>query len=243
MEKTAVSPLLEKRLPRLTREQRVSEILRVAREVFRERGYEGATVAEIAARLGVVEGLIYKHFDSKRALLNRVLEDWYEGLYEDYAHHLSGIRGGRQQLRYLIWRHVRTFGDDPQTCRLVLKELRAEPNYLDSELHQMNRRYTQLLVEVLHDGIRRGEFRPDIPVPLVRDMVFGSVEHHLWGFLYGQSSLDADHVADRITELVCGGIVAPAHDGAAGLASQTERLATLIDRVELALEDRGAATS
>jgi AcrR family transcriptional regulator len=239
METTAVSPLLEKRLPRLTREQRSAEILRVAREVFRERGYEGATVAEIAARLGVVEGLIYKHFDSKRALLNRVLEDWYEGLYEDYAHHLSGIRGARQQLRYLIWRHVRTFGDDPQTCRLVLKELRAEPNYLDSELHQMNRRYTQLLVEVLHDGIRRGEFRPDIPVPLVRDMVFGSVEHHLWGFLYGQSSLDAERVADRITELACGGIVP--HDGAAGLASQTERLATLIDRMELALEDRGAA--
>ncbi|MDB6100863.1 MAG: TetR/AcrR family transcriptional regulator [Gammaproteobacteria bacterium] len=240
MEKTAVSPLLEKRLPRLTREQRVFEILRVACEVFRERGYEGATVAEIAARLGVVEGLIYKHFDSKRALLNRVLEDWYAGLYEDYAHHLSGIRGGRQQLRYLIWRHVRTFGNDPQTCRLVLKELRAEPNYLDSELHQMNRRYTQLLVEVLHDGIRRGEFRPDIPVPLVRDMVFGSVEHHLWGFLYGQSSLDAERVADRITELVCGGIVA--HDGAAGLASQTERLATLIDRMDLALESRGAPT-
>src|SRR3984893_12917636 len=239
MEKTAVSPLPEKRLPRLTREQRVSEILRVAREAFRESGYEGTTVAEIAARLGVVEGLIYKHFDSKRALLNRVLEDWYEGLYEDYAHHLSGIRGSRQQLRYLIWRHVRTFGDDPQTCRLVLKELRAEPNYLASELHQMNRRYTQLLVEVLHDGIRRGEFRPDIPVPLVRDMVFGSVEHHLWGFLYGQSSLDAERVADRITELVCGGIAA--HDGAAGLASQTERLATLIDRMELALEERGAA--
>jgi len=104
----------------------------------------------------------------------------------------------------------------------------------------MNRRYTQLLVEVLHAGIQRGEFRPDTAVPLVRDMVFGSVEHHLWGFLYGQSSLDAERVADRITELVCGGIVA--NDGAAGLASQTERLATLIDRMDLALESRGAAT-
>jgi AcrR family transcriptional regulator len=241
MEERAVGPLVEKRLPRLTREQRVLEIVRAAREVFRERGYEGATVAEIAARLGVVEGLIYKHFDSKRALLNRVLERWYEGLYEDYAHHLSGIRGCRQQLRYLIWRHVRTFGDDPQTCRLVLKELRAEPDYLDSELHQMNRRYTQLLVEVLQSGIRQGEFRQDIPVPLVRDMVFGSIEHHLWGFLYGQSSLDADRVADRITELLCNGIVAP--DEAASLGTQTERLAVLVDRVELALQSRGATSA
>jgi AcrR family transcriptional regulator len=233
-----VAGLLKKQSSRLTREERVSEILRAAREAFRESGYEGTTVAAIAARLGVVEGLIYKHFDSKRALLNRVLEQWYEGLYEDYAHNLSGIRGYRQQLRYLIWRHVRTLGDDPQTCRLVLKEVRAEPNYLDSKLHHMNRRYTQLLVDVLQNGIQHDEFRRDLPLPLVRDMVYGCVEHHLWGFLYGQSRLDPDRLADQITELLCGGILARAP--AVGLAAQTERLATLVDRVEIALESRRA---
>jgi AcrR family transcriptional regulator len=233
-----VAGFLKRRSSRLTREQRVSEILRVAREAFRESGYEGTTVLAIAARLGVVEGLIYKHFDSKRALLNRVLEDWYEGLYEDYAHNLAGIRGYRQQLRYLIWRHVRTLGDDPQTCRLVLKEVRAEPNYLDSELHRMNRRYTQLLVDVLQNGIHCGEFRRNIPLPLVRDMVYGCVEHHLWGFLYGQSSLDPERLADQITDLVCDGI--HAHTEVLGLGAQTERLATLVDRVEMALESRRA---
>lgn len=230
--------LLKKRSSRLTREQRASEILRAAREAFRENGYEDTTVADIAARLDVVEGLIYKHFDSKRSLLNRVLEHWYAGLYEDYARNLSGIRGYRQQLRYLIWRHVRTLGDDPQTCRLVLKEVRAEPNYLDSDLHHMNRRYTQLLVDVLQNGIQHDEFRRDLPLPLVRDMVYGCVEHHLWGFLYGQSRLDPDRVADQITELLCGGILA--RTAAVGLGAQTERLATLVDRVEIALERRGA---
>ncbi|MEA3151308.1 MAG: TetR/AcrR family transcriptional regulator, fatty acid metabolism regulator protein [Gammaproteobacteria bacterium] len=233
-----MADLPRKRSSRLTREQRVSEILRAAREAFRESGYEGTTVAEIAARLGVVEGLIYKHFDSKRSLLNRVLEQWYEGLYEDYAHNLSGIRGYPHQLRYLIWRHVRTLGDDPQICRLVLKEVRAEPNYLDSELHHMNRRYTQLLVDVLQNGIRHGEFRRELPLPLVRDMVYGCVEHHLWGFLYGQSRLDPDRLADQITELLCSGILA--RTAAVGLGAQTERLATLVDRVEIALESRGA---
>jgi AcrR family transcriptional regulator len=233
-----VAGVLKHRSSRLTGEQRVSEILRVAREAFRESGYEGTTVLAIAARLGVVEGLIYKYFDSKRALLNRVLEDWYEGLYEDYARNLSGIRGCRQQLRYLIWRHVRTLGDDPQTCRLVLKEVRAEPNYLDSELHHMNRRYTQLLVDVLQNGIRGGEFRRNIPLPLVRDMVYGCVEHHLWGFLYGQSSLEPDRLADQITDLLCDGI--HARTEARGLAAQTERLATLVDRVEIALDSRKA---
>jgi hypothetical protein len=69
-------------------------------------------------------------------------------------------------------------------------------------------------------------------------MVYGCVEHHLWGFLYGQSSLDPERLADQITDLVCDGI--HAHTEALGLGAQTERLATLVDRVEIALESRRA---
>ena len=231
--------LQDKQSSRLTREQRTSEILHAAREVFRERGYEGARVSEIAARVGVVEGLIYKYFESKRALLNRVLEYWYEGLCEDNTYHLSGICGYRQQLRYLIWRHVRTLGEDPQICRLILRELRAAPQYLESELHQMNRRYTQILIDVLQEGILHGEFRQDLPVSLLRDMVFGGIEHHLWGFLYGQSGLDADRLAEQITGLLSSGITL--QDDAAGLGAQTQRLATLVDRVERALDKHRTA--
>jgi AcrR family transcriptional regulator len=225
-----------RRPARLTRDQRVLAIARVAGEVFRERGYEAATVAEMAARLGVVEGLIYKHFDSKRALLNRVLQDWYKGLYEDYAQHLPGIRGYGQQLRYFIWRHVRVFGDEPQTCRLVLEELRGASNYLESELHEMNRQYSQLLLGILQDGVRHGEFRQDLPLSLVRDLIFGGIEHHLWGFLHGQSPLDPDQVADQILQIVCQGIASAQESRA---RTQTERLAELVDRVEVALEASG----
>jgi AcrR family transcriptional regulator len=238
---SAVGALADKRSVRLTREQRIAEILRAAREVFRERGYESATVSEIASRLGVVEGLIYKYFDSKRALLSRVLGQWYEHLYGDYEHSVAGIRGHRQQLRHLIWRHLRTLSEDVQMCRLIFTELRVEPNYLESDLHEMNRRYTQLLVEVLESGVREREFRQDLPVTLVRDMVFGCIEHHLWGFLFGQRSLEADHLADQITELVCEGIVTRAE--AQCLSGPTQRLVTLIDRMESVLANTTQRTA
>lgn len=75
---------------RLPRERREHDILAAARAVFCERGYAEAGVAEIAARAQVVEGTLYKYFDSKRVLLERVLEGWYEGLLADYARHLPG---------------------------------------------------------------------------------------------------------------------------------------------------------
>jgi AcrR family transcriptional regulator len=42
------------------------KIIQKARELFAERGFSGATTAEIARRVGVSEAALYKHFKSKK---------------------------------------------------------------------------------------------------------------------------------------------------------------------------------
>lgn len=46
--------------------------MRAALELFTTRGYHGSTTLQIAARAGVAEGSIYRHFESKAQLLNEV---------------------------------------------------------------------------------------------------------------------------------------------------------------------------
>ncbi|RST16494.1 TetR/AcrR family transcriptional regulator [Streptomyces sp. WAC05374] len=48
-------------------------LLRAASELFAERGYERATVRDIAARAGVNQALLFRHFGSKRALFGQVV--------------------------------------------------------------------------------------------------------------------------------------------------------------------------
>lgn len=50
-------------------------ILAVAREVFWEKGFEGAAMNEVAARLGGSKGTLYAYFDSKEALFAGVIAD------------------------------------------------------------------------------------------------------------------------------------------------------------------------
>jgi AcrR family transcriptional regulator len=50
-------------------------IVEVAREVFRERGYD-ASLDEIAQRASVGPGTLYRHFPSRDALLDAVLQEW-----------------------------------------------------------------------------------------------------------------------------------------------------------------------
>lgn len=211
---------------RSTREERIAGILQAARELFGEHGYEHTSMAEIAARVGVVEGTVYKYFESKRELLLTVLTQWYESLFGDYAADLSGVHGTRARLQFLIWRHLRTLRDQPDLCRLTFNEFRVEKDYHGSPLQKLNKRYTELLVEVLEDGMRSGDIREDLPAPLMRDMIYGGIEHNAWPFLCGHGRLDIDTLAEQITDLLWQGIAAQ------NMQTETRRLSELADRLE-----------
>lgn len=229
-----------KRAERRTREDRVDDILSAAVAVFVEKGYEATAVSEIAARIGVVEGTIYKYFDSKRELLLRVLEHWYEQMFGDYAKDLSGLSGSHQRVRFLVWRHLRTVKEQPQLCKLMFREFRGEVDYHGSELHAMNRRYTQFLVDAIQEGMQSGEFRSDIPLSLVRDLVYGGIEHHAWAYLCGRGDLDIDRLTDQVMNLLRRGIETPTTDES--LSSQADRLSQIAERLERSLS-QPASTS
>ena len=214
---------------RLGREQRVEHILHAARDVFCEKGYEQTVVAEIAARIGVVEGTVFKYFPTKRELLLKVLENWYEEMFGDYERLLAGVTGTRARLRFLIWRHLRTVRDYPLLCRLMFREVRSEQDYHGSGLHAKNRRYTQFLMDVIREGVESGEFRNDLPLPLMRDLVYGGIEHHSWKFMSGRGELDVDGVADQIASVLCDGISARAEKN---LHSEVRRLSRRVARME-----------
>lgn len=194
--------------PRLGRVARVDEILKAAQEVFCRKGYEQTAVSEIAAGIGVVEGTVFKYFPTKRALLLAVLERWYDSISDDRARELAGVSSHRERLRIVILGHLRSIRDQPLLCRLMFREVRAEQDYRGSGLHDKNRVYTRYLIEVIDAGIKAGEFRRDVSSSLMRDLVFGAVEHLTWNYVCGRGALDVDAIAGQLTAMVCDGIEA-----------------------------------
>jgi AcrR family transcriptional regulator len=153
---------------RLPREQRVGDIIEAARAAFAEHGYESASMSAIADRAGVVEGTIYKYFENKRDLLNRVLAHWYEGMLADEAQQLAGIAGTRNRLRYVIWRHLATIAGDPALCRVFFQEVRAGTDYRASPLHDLNRGYTRFATQSCARGSRTASSDRTSPSPAAR---------------------------------------------------------------------------
>jgi AcrR family transcriptional regulator len=74
---------------RLTAAERRDVIERAATEVFAERGYQGASMDEIARRSGVSPPVVYDHFSSKLDLHRRLLERTRDELLEMWRAQLS----------------------------------------------------------------------------------------------------------------------------------------------------------
>ena len=53
--------------------ERAEDILAAARDVFADKGYEGASITDIAQKAGIVEGTIYKHFKNKSIIYSNTI--------------------------------------------------------------------------------------------------------------------------------------------------------------------------
>ncbi|SMF04554.1 transcriptional regulator, TetR family [Tistlia consotensis] len=218
---------------RRPRAERMEQIEAAARDVFSRNGFAAASISEIAAGAGVVEGTIYKYYENKRDLLLTVLQRWYESMIADYVDQLAGVAGLRNRLRFVIWRHLKSIKDNPDLCRLFYAEVRGSDDYYESTLYRLNREYTNVLMRILRDGMAAGELRPDLSIALVRDMIFGGIEHHVATFLARRGELDVERAAEQLTDMVMAGIVQPPPAPASlGLEAAVRRLERVAERLD-----------
>ena len=198
--------------------QRVRDILRVGREVFAELGYERATTTEIAQRLAISEATVFTYFRGKRELCMRVIADWYDEIIAAIESGLPRDRPVREQLEFMVHTHLRLFLiQGTGLCELVLSEgrrrtappARGEDPGFGPAFVELQRRYTAPLMELLARGQASGEVRQDIPLRLLRSLVFGPMEHMLWELIVTGRQLDVDQSARDLVALLWPALQAP----------------------------------
>lgn len=221
---------------------RRKEILGVARDIFSEKGFERTSMAEIAAKVGIVEGALYKHFGGKRELLFEATRAFYEPLIEATSAELTGVRGGRNRLRFVIYRQLQAFVRYPKMCRLIMQDIRPHDDYYGSVVRELNKKSTSAVIAILEQARKDGELTADISPSLVRDVIFGGIEHLAFRALAGRGTLDTDHQADQLTQLIWNGLGGDGPKGrsnsdGADRAPGNARLQAQIDRLEALINE------
>jgi TetR/AcrR family fatty acid metabolism transcriptional regulator len=195
------------RSSRLQPDDRIAEIMAHARRELAERGHESFLTAGVAERASVSEATIYRYFPTKRDLLLRVAEEWF-GEILSLEPQLARQTDVFDQLRLVIRHSFEVLRQEPSLSRFVLMEMRTDPAYRSTEIYALNRRFTSTVVTVIEHGIAEGALRDDVSPKLVRDMVFGCIEHRAWSYLQGRRDFDVKETADTIARIVLSGLAA-----------------------------------
>lgn len=196
------TPLKRKRL---SPNDRIAEILAHARDLLVEKGHENFLPTDVAARCDVSEATIYRYFPTKRDLLISVAEQWFKEILEV----LPAVEQHEdvfEKLRYFIHRSLSIVKNDPALSRMVLVELRSDPSYRAMPIYKMNRRFTSTVTKLVIEGRNKGIFRNDCPPAVIRDMVFGCIEHRTWAYLRGQGDVSVEEDANSIAQIIFRGL-------------------------------------
>ena len=169
--------------------------------------FDATAIAEIATEAGVADGTIYTYFASKRDLLYHVVRGLYDPLIDTLERETRAVTGFANLLRLVILRHLQCMSRDSDLCLLMLQQIRNEPDYDRSMFHELNRRYASIVVRLIEEAIARGEVKSGISPRLVRDMIYGSMEHIAWQSLLRGAEIDAEAVAQELTALLLPGLL------------------------------------
>lgn len=218
-----------RRAPRGEKSERTqASLLAAAREVFAERGFERSTTSEIAQRAGVSEATLFTYFESKRRLCIDVVGRWYDEISIELEEQVPAIAGFEARLRFVIQRHLtHLMGDGIGLCALVLGEGRMVDAEFSGLIAELKRRYTSPFMAALSEARELGEVRGDVPLRLMRDMVYGSMEHVLWDYVTTGTKPSIASTASQLSAMLMAAFALEAPPARAARRFQSDVLAAV----------------
>jgi hypothetical protein len=83
--------------------------------------------------------------------------------------------------------------------------VRSSAHYRGTSVYRLNSQYTSRTLDIIREGISAGELRNDLNLSLIRDLIYGGVEHQIWSYLRNEGEFDPDKTADSIVDMVVNG--------------------------------------
>lgn len=183
---------------------RFRELVNVAADVFKEKGYEAATLAEIAERFGSVRASLYYYVSGKEELFQEAVRDILaRNLAEAERIHKLDLPV-REKLDLLISQLISSYEEHYPHMSVYVQEnmqrVNRERTVWATQMVRETRRYEKVWIDLLQQGMDEGVLRNDIPVVLAANIVFGMCNWmHRW-FKPG-AKLTAAQIADAISKV------------------------------------------
>lgn len=179
-------------------------VLRTAIDLFNRQGYDGTSMGDLAAELGVTKSAIYHHVPSKEHLLSEALDEALAGLESAITDaEQTTNASANDRLRSVVRQSVEVLVAHQPAVTLLL---RVRGNS-DVELEALTRRrhIDARLATLVQAAAAEGSLRMDVSPDLVSRLLFGMVNSLVEWYRPG-GPVEASDLADAITALAFEGL-------------------------------------
>jgi AcrR family transcriptional regulator len=134
-----------------------ARIREAARALFRERGFDGATLRAIAARAGMGASSIYRHVESKEELLIDELAALQEEAWQRFRRSEVRSLPARERVRRFLDVQHALLQEDRDLTMIALRAATRPEARVAGRVLALHERTVGLLAEVLQMGRMRGD--------------------------------------------------------------------------------------
>ena len=175
-------------------------ILRAAIDVFADRGFFHAQVADVARAAGVAAGTVYLYFRGKDDLLVSVFERTMREALAEARASVAEVSDPAERLRRFARLHLARLGRDRNLAIVFQVELRQSVKFMERFSSTLLRDYLGQIRLAIADGQEAGVLRPDLNATAAAKMFFGALDEMATNWMLSRRhyplEADADHVVD-----------------------------------------------
>lgn len=184
---------------------KLDEIIAAAAKVFRTKGYRAASVQDIADQVGMLKGSLYHHFASKEDLLYLVVKEPIARLYARLGEIVAEDLPAAEKLRRAILAHLEAFDAHHPHLFVYLRETEEFKSRFRAKMGLSPKQYERFWQQILREGVKSGEFRPDLDVPVISYGLLGML-NWLYKWYDPRGRLSVPEVAAQFSTLALSGL-------------------------------------
>ena len=180
-------------------------ILRAAIDVFAERGYFNAQVADVARAAGVAAGTVYLYFRSKDDLLVSIFEKTMREAIQEGRASVEPLKDPIERLAAIARVHLDRMGRDRSLAVVFQVELRQSTKFMERFSSTLLREYLGVIRAIIVDGQKTGVFRKEINPTLAAKLFFGGLDEMATNWVLSRRRYSLVSEADAIVDVFVGG--------------------------------------
>ena len=164
--------------------QRRQDILEALAEMLEASPGEKITTAKLAARVGVSEAALYRHFPSKAKMFEGLIEFIEDSLFERVAIILREESTAEERCGKMLLLLLSFAERNPGMARIMNGDaLAGETERLHQRVQQLYERFETQIKQVLREAELREGLRPVLPLPAAANILIATAEGRITQFV------------------------------------------------------------